>query len=288
MGWTMLAQMVLNGAMLGSTYVLVALGLTLVYGIMHIVNFAHGTFYMLGAFTIYYLLTGLRIPYLLALLLSMLALGLFGAAIERVFFRRFLGQFLTVLVLSIGLALVIESVGWLGFGIQERAVGITFPGILRFGGVVFPIQRLVIVLVSLGLVAALYLFVYRTRPGTAMRAVEQDSEAASLQGVNVGRTCTLAFVIGSALAGAAGGLMSPLLFLTADMGSWPLLIAFTLIIIGGLGNVTGCVVAGYLVGFAQSFSETLLGPEIAQVIIFCIFVAVLLVRPTGIFGRAPR
>jgi len=282
----LLAQGLAIGLLTGILYVLVALGLTLIYGILHIVNFAHGEIYMLGAMAVFYfhVVGGLPLaPTLLAIVVLSL---LFGLAIERGVFRSLRGQWLQLVVASVGISLVIQSVGWIVFGIQEKTVPTYVPGIVQFFGVRLPRERLLAAGVAIVLVAGLYVLVYRTKVGLAMRAIEEDEETARMLGVNANRVAALSVATGFVLAAVAGAFVAPIYSLNPGMGLEPILMSFLIIIVGGLGSITGTVLAGLLVGVLQSVGGVLFGAEAAYGLVFAVMIAVLVVRPAGLLGRA--
>jgi branched-chain amino acid transport system permease protein len=281
----LLAQGLAVGLLTGVLYVLVALGLTLIYGILHIVNFAHGEIYMLGAMAVFYLHAVAGLP-LLPTLLAIVVLALvLGILVERGIFRSLRGQWLQLVVASVGISLVIQSVGWIAFGIQEKTVPSYLPGIVRVLGVRLPRERLLAAGVALVLVAALYWLVYRTRIGLAMRAIEEDEETARMLGVNANRVASLSVALGFVLAALAGAFVAPIYSLNPGMGLEPILMSFLIIIVGGLGSITGTVLAGLLVGVLQSIGGILFGAEAAYGLVFAVMIAVLVVRPAGLLGR---
>jgi branched-chain amino acid transport system permease protein len=282
----LLAQGLAIGVLTGILYVLVALGLTLIYGILHIVNFAHGEIYMLGAMAVFYFQTVARLPLAATLLLILALSALLGLLIERAFFRRLRGQWLQLVVASVGISLVIQSLGWIAFGVQEKNVPSLFPGVVEVLGVRLPRERLLAAAVGLVLVAALYLLVYRTRVGLAMRAIEEDEETARMLGVDSDRVAGLAVALGFVLAALAGAFVAPIYSLSPGMGLEVILMSFLIIIVGGLGSITGTVLAGLLIGVIQAVGAVLFGAEAAYGLVFVVMIAVLVVRPAGLLGRA--
>jgi branched-chain amino acid transport system permease protein len=270
----------------GVLYVLVALGLTLVYGILHIVNFAHGEIYMLGAMGVFYLHVVFTLPLVVTFVLIVVLAVLMGLGIERAFFRQLRGQWLQLVVASVGISLVIQSVGWIAFGIQEKNVPSFYPGVVQFLGVRLPKERLLAAAVGLVLVALLYLLVYRTSIGLAMRAIEEDEETSRMLGIDTDRVAALAVALGFALAALGGAFVAPIYSLNPGMGLEVLLMSFLIIIVGGLGSITGTVLAGLLVGVLQSLGGVFLGAEAAYGLVFVVMIAVLIVRPAGLLGRA--
>jgi branched-chain amino acid transport system permease protein len=233
----LLFQSAVLGLSMGAIYILMALGLTLMFGMMHIINFAHGAIYMLGAFAIYYLFAQAGIPYLLAFLATLLLLGAFGLIVERVIYRPLGGGIEPTLVALLALTTLLESSGYLVFGVLDKNVPMVFPGVVHTGGINLSVERLITIPVVM--VMALHLFMHRTKTGHAMRAIEQDKEAAALQGVGVNHINALAFGIGFVLAAAAGALMAPVFAVNPSMGELPLLKAFIIIIFGGWGACRG-------------------------------------------------
>ena len=282
----LLAQGIAIGLVNGALYILTALGLTLIYGILHIVNFAHGEIYMLGAMLVYVLFVALQWPLGLAFVAIIAAAALAGLAVERGVFRNLRGQWMQLLVASVGISLIIQSLSWIAFGAQEKNVPSVLPGVLMLAGVRLPIERLAAAGVALVLVAGLYWVVYRTRIGLAMRAIEEDEETARMLGVNSDRVAAIAVAIGFVLAALGGAFIAPIYSLNPGMGLEAILMSFIIIIIGGLGSITGTVLAGMLIGMLQSIGALTLGAEAAHVLVFVAMIAVLILRPQGLLGRA--
>src|SRR5215510_8267889 len=244
----LLLQSAIIGVSIGSIYILMALGLTLMFGMMHIINFAHGAVYMLGAFVIYYVYFQWGAAYFAAFLAAMLLLGIFGYLVERGIYRPIRGGIEPTLVALLALSTFLQAAGYPVFGQLDKHVPPVFEGTRNVLGVMISVERLMIIPVAGVLVFGLYLFTNKTRLGAAMRAIEQDKEAAALQGVNVHVVNGLAFGIGFALAAAGGALMAPIFKLDPMMGEQPLLKAFIIIILGGLGSIPGAILSGLLLG----------------------------------------
>ena len=282
----LLAQGIAIGLVNGALYILTALGLTLIYGILHIVNFAHGEIYMLGAMLMYVLFVALQWPLPLAFAAIILLAVAAGLAVERGIFRSLRGQWMQLLVASVGISLIIQSLSWIAFGAQEKNVPSVLPGVLIISGVRMPIERLAAAGVALVLVTGLYWLVYRTRIGLAMRAIEEDEETARMLGVNSDRVAAIAVALGFVLAALGGAFVAPIYSLNPGMGLEAILMSFIIIIIGGLGSITGTVLAGLLIGMLQSIGALTLGAEAAHVLVFAAMIAVLVLRPQGLLGRA--
>jgi branched-chain amino acid transport system permease protein len=284
---SLLVQSAVIGLSIGSIYILMALGLTLMFGMMHIINFAHGTVYMLGAFVIYYVFFQGGAPYFVAFAVAMVLLGVFGYLVERGIYRPIKGGIEPTLVALLALSTFLEAAGYPVFGQLDKHVPPVFEGTRNVLGVRLSVERLMIIPIAAALVAGLYLFINKTKIGTAMRAIEQDKEAAALQGVNVNIVNGLAFAVGFALAAAAGALMAPIFKLDPMMGDQPLLKAFIIIILGGLGSIPGAILGGLMLGLIDSVVATALGAELAFLLSFVFIILLLLFRPAGLFGYAP-
>src|SRR6266478_3862845 len=278
----LLIQSTIIGLSIGSIYILMALGLTLMFGMMHIINFAHGAIYMLGAFAVYYIFSQWGAPYFAAFLL-----GTFGYLVERSIYRPIKGGIEPTLVALLALTTFLQAAGYPVFGQLDKHVPPVFQGTRNVLGVMISVERLMIIPMAGALVVGLYLFINKTKMGAAMRAIEQDKEAAALQGVNVHVVNGLAFAIGFALAAASGALMAPIFKLDPMMGEQPLLKAFIIIILGGLGSIPGAILGGLMLGLIDSIVATALGAEPAFLLSFVFIILLLLFKPTGLFGYAP-
>src|SRR5438093_9751017 len=281
----LLIQSTIIGLSIGSIYILMALGLTLMFGMMHIINFAHGAVYMLGAYVIYYVFFQSGAPYFVAFIVSMALLGLFGYLVERSIYRPVKGGIEPTLVALLALTTFLQAAGYPVFGQLDKHVPPVFEGTRNILGVGISAERLMIIPVAGVLVVGLYLFINKTRMGAAMRAIEQDKEAAALQGVNVHVVNAMAFGVGFALAAASGALMAPIFKLDPMMGEQPLLKAFIIIILGGLGSIPGAILGGLILGQIDSIVATLLGLEPAFLLSFVFIILLLLFKPTGLFGH---
>jgi len=282
----LLVQALLNGFALALVYVLVALGLTLIFSILGIINFAHGEFYMLGGYATYFGVAVFGLHYVPTLLLAIGAVGLAGVVAERLIFRHLRGKTLNAFIVSLGLLWVLQSGAQLTFGVLDKPVPSAFSGIIRAGRVIISVERFVVVLAAVGLIAVLYVFLQWSRVGRAMRAVAQDPDGAALQGVNIEFTSMLGFAVGCALAGAAGGLLAPVFAVSPPMGALPVVKAFIIIIVGGMGSLPGAVLGGLLLGTVEGIGSLFFSSAAVNVLGFLMVIAVLLVRPRGLFGAA--
>ena len=283
-----IGQTILNALITSSFYALVAVGLTLVFGVMKIVNFAHGEFYMLGAYAIWVLFAVRGWPYLAAVVVGIIAVGLLGVVSERLIFRPLRGNLLGGFIASVGLVFILQvAVGriW-GVG-KMKPVPAPYPGaVVSVGGVSVDVQRIIAFAGAVVLVTLLLLFLDRSRMGRALRASSQDTEAAELQGISVNRTAVVAMLLGSAMAGAAGTLMAPIMSVYPYMGGMVVWMAFVIVIVGGQGNIKGAIYAAVMFGFLNTIITTLWDSTIAQLAIAVFMLVFLAVRPQGLLGHA--
>jgi branched-chain amino acid transport system permease protein len=281
-------QVFINALVLSLTYVLIALGLTLVLSVMDILNFAHGAIYMLGAYIFYTFLMKMNLPYFLSALMAIIVTGLLGVVLEKYVLRRLGTAHLEVLVLTFGLGMALESLVTVIFSGQPLPVAGLLGGGITILGVTLSLERVSIILVSLILVGALFSFVTWSKEGRAMRAVTQNRLAAQLYGIDPHRISGLCFFIACALAAASGVLTGPIFGIEPSMGLTPLLKGFCAMILGGLGNITGCVVGGFILGFVISFGSTLIDPTMADIIAFLLVLLILIFRPKGVIGHVQK
>ncbi len=278
---------ILNGIIIGGSYVLIALGLTLIFGILDAINLAHGEVYMLGAFVLYYLFGLWGVNYWVALVLAMGIIALFGVGVEKMFFRPLRKQpLLNTMLVSIALAILLQNLAMIFWGSDPKVVKTTMSEeVIRIWRVSLTVQRLLVIVVGSILIIGLHLFIEKTKIGKAMRAVAQDKDAASLMGIGIDRVYTVTFAIGSALAAAAGALIAPIFQIFPTMGFVPFIKAFTVVILGGLGNVIGAIYAGLILGIAESLGAAYISTAYKDTFAFMILILVLLFRPSGLMGR---
>ncbi len=281
-------QLIANGIVLGSIYVLVALGLTMVFGIVDVVNFAHGEFYMLGAFVAFLVVDHLGVPYLPAVLVTGVGTAVFGLATEKILIRplRLRNPHpINYVLVTVGLSTFLLNGVNVLFGPDLRKIPSPFmKQILHFENVYLTVQRLLVFLVAAALVSLLAYFVKYTALGNQMRATAQNFQAARIVGVNTDRVFFLTFMIGAALAGVAGALVGAMFVTEPTMGIHIIVKAFIVVIVGGMGSIAGSIVAGMGLALVETLAGAFMPAEFLDIIGFSLMIIVLLTKPTGIFG----
>jgi len=275
-----------TGVALGSVFVLLAIGLSLIFGLLTVVNFAHGAFYMVGAYVGVFLL-GLTGNFWLALILVPFVVGSMGLFVERFLVRPLYGRGIDYpLLLTFGLGLVLVELVRILFGLEGVPFDVpeALQGAVNIGVGWFPLYRLFLIGVTVVLVVGLWLFLEKTSYGLIIRAGARDPEIMRVLGVDIGRVWLIVFAIGTGLAGLAGVLSAPMTSVIPDMGTSVLVEAFVVTVVGGMGSLLGAVVAGLMVGIIIAMTS-LFYPELSDLAMFILMAAVLLVRPQGLFGR---
>jgi branched-chain amino acid transport system permease protein len=280
-----LLQPLIYGIQIGLTYMLLALGLTVIFSIMNVINLAHGEFYMLGAFTVFYINGLLKVNYFVALMMSVVVVALIGIFFERIFFRPARGQVIPTVIVGIGLMWLLQTAAQLIFGTQPRGMQEVFQGSVSFLHINLSDSRIAAGIISILLVAGVYVFIYRTKQGKAIQAVAQDREAAMSLGIDIGKVGILGFGLGCGLAGAAGGIMAPIFFIEPIMGTTVLIKSLSIIILGGVGSIPGAALGGLILGIVESYGQTYLGYS-ATTFPFLIILLILIFKRTGLMGRA--
>jgi branched-chain amino acid transport system permease protein len=285
-----LLQHLLNGLLLGSTYSLLGIGLTLVFGLMNVVNFAHGEFYTLGAYGVFAALVAASVNFFLAIPVAILAGALIGAFCERLLLRPLRAASIdTTMLVMIGLWITLQNAELLAWGGVAKSVPTPFPTEpVAWGPVSVSRLRIFVFVMSALLILGAHLLLTRTRLGRAMRATFQDRETAALMGVSIERIHTVTFALGAGLAAAAGALLGPVFLLYPSMGDLAAQKAFCVVILGGLGNFVGAAVGGLLLGIAEELGAGYVSSGYRDAVGFVIIVLMLLVRPSGLFARAER
>ena len=282
-------QTVVNATYAASYMALIAVGLVLIFGVMGVINFAHGELYMAGAYMVVALYADMGMNFFLAVAIGLLFVGLLGLLMEYGLFRPLRDNPLGGLIASIGFLLILQNIAVLGFGVQmEHVPPSTQDKIVFSDGVVLTYQRLYVIVATVVLLSGLWLFLRKSKFGWALRACAQDREAAALQGMSINATARLAMFIGAALAGVAGALTAPLVAPTPYMGHSVIITAFIIIIVGGVGSLEGAVLAAILYAFVNTFVTTIYDGTLANIVGLLLMLAVLIVKPTGLFGAKER
>jgi branched-chain amino acid transport system permease protein len=279
-------QTVINGIMLGSVYAMVALGLTLIFGILEIPNFAHGALYMIGAFITFFCITSLGSSFWIALLVSMGALFVAGMVIERFIYRPFYQQpHISSFIVAVGLIFILENGALVLWGADFRRISPPSSVIFNVLGVTVTAPRLIVISVAALLIIAIHLFIKKTRLGAAIEATSQNREGAQLMGINTSFVGQATFGLGTALAAVAATLVAPILLISPTMGEAVIAMAFVIIILGGMGSFIGAVLGGYIIGLLETLVSTYVTSYYTEALIFGVLVVVLAVKPTGLFGK---
>ncbi|GBD48885.1 MULTISPECIES: branched-chain amino acid ABC transporter permease [unclassified Methylopila] len=285
-----LLQHLVNALVLGGTYALLGIGLTLIFGIMNVVNFTHGALYTVGAYAMYIAAVGLGMNFFVALPVAVVAGLALGALIEFTLLRPLRGADIdTTMLVMIGAGIVLQSGALWTFGGVAKAVPSPFPDApLQILGASVSWLRIFVFLAALTLIVSAYALINGTRLGRAMRATFQDHDTAALMGVNVSLIYTATFALGSSLAAAAGALLGPVYVVFPQMGDLAAVKAFAIVILGGLGSITGATIGGFALALAEEFGAGYVSSGYRDAMGFLIIIAVLLVKPTGLFARAER
>ena len=280
-------QYVINGLIIGGAYALIGIGLTLILGIMKVVNFAHGEMYMLGAYFLFTFFSKLGIPFLLSMLLAILAVMAIGFVFEKGILKPLRGRsFDTVMLSMIGLSMFIQNIAQLVWSpVPESIKSPLTMTTFTLGGLYFLPQRILVICFDILLVLLTHLLLKQTKVGKAMRATFQDMEAASLMGIRIDRIYSFTFVIGAGRAAASGALLGPIFTVHPYIGNLANLKAFAIVIIGGLGSFTGAVMAGFLLGVFESLGAAYVSSGYQDAVGFILLILILIKRPTGLFGK---
>lgn len=280
-------QQIVNGLMIGGLYALVALGISLVFGLTGMINFAHGEIVMLGGY-LTFSLAQRGVPFALALCCALLSGAALGFLLDRTAFRFTRNEPMNGLVISLGLILIFQSLVMTFYGADPYTMDVLFPGALQTGGLSFSYQKLLTVFVTALLIFAFGYFLVRTRAGRALRALAQEREAAIYVGIPVERYVVLSMAIGSALAAVAGALFAALFSLTPFVGTALTAKGFIVVALGGLGSAPGTIAAGFLLGVIEALGAGYISPAFTEAYGLLLFLLVLSVRPQGLFGVSER
>ena len=281
-------QSVVSGVLVGGVYALIGIGLTLIFGVMRVINFAHGELLMVGMYLTYYVFTLLGIDPFLSIVIVIPVMFLFGVVLQRVLIQRVLNALpQNQILLTIGLGLILSNTVMLIFTADYKILSTSYSsGSVMLGGISVSQPLFVSFLITAAITGALYLFLLKTDVGQAIRATAQDREAAQLMGVNVRRMGLLAFGIGSALAGTAGALISPTYYIFPQVGSAFTLKAFVIVVLGGMGSIIGATLGGIIIGTVESLAASYVSSGLKEIFVYVLFLFVLLVKPSGLLGKS--
>lgn len=280
-------QLIINGLLLGGIYALISIGLTLIFGVLEIINFAHGEFLMLSMYASYWLFQLFGVDPYLSLLMVIPIFFLIGLAVQRIIIQPIIhAPPLNQIFVTVGLSLILQNVALLFWKADYRTVRTIYSTLcLKTGGLMISFPRLVAFVLALAIISILLIFLKRTYTGKAIRALAQERRAAMLMGINIYRTYQIAFGIGIACVGAAGAMLIPIYYAFPTVGALFVLIAFVVVILGGYNSLVGALIGGLIIGVVEAFSGFFLSPHLKEAIYFVIFILILLLRPTGLFGR---
>lgn len=284
-------QIVANGLYLGAQYALIALGLTLIFSLMNVLNFAHGQMYVLGGFVTYTVVTQWQLPFIVALILSGVVLGVVGALVEKFLFRPVIQKSKreeSTMLLAAGVAFFLDAIILLVFGEKQRGVPKIVDGVFNWDFIIMmPYDRILIGVLAMLMIITFILLMQHTKAGRAMRALAQDKVAATLMGVDVKLYSMIGFALGAMLAGVVGGLLVTITGINLGMGGPTSIKAFMMIMIGGAGVISGAIAGGFILGMMESIGLTVLAAygDITYLVIFACLMIFLAIRPQGLMGK---
>jgi len=281
-------QSLLSGVLVGGTYALVGIGLTLIFGVMRVINFAHGDLLMIGMYLTFYLFTLSGIDPFLSIVIVIPLMFAFGAFLQRTFIHRVLNALpQNQILLTIGLGLIMSNTVMLVFTSDYKILSTSYSsGSVQLAGLSVSEPLLVSFVITAAITGALYWFLIKTDMGQAIRATAQDREAAQLMGVNVRRMGVIAFGLGAALAGTAGALISPTYYIFPQVGGAFTLKAFVVVVLGGMGSIIGATVGGVIIGAVESLSASYVSSGLKDLFVYVLFLLVLLLKPSGLLGKS--
>ena len=286
MDLTIIGAAVINGILMGGIYTLVASGLTLIYGVLHIINFAHGSLLMAAMFGVFYLVTKLGVDPYLSLIVTMPAMFALGYVMYRYLIGKLsYGKDENILLITLGLSIVIENLALMFFTGDSRTISMSYSDkMFEVGPLLVGLPKVISFVAAMIMCALLGVFMSRTDTGRAIRAVAKERMGARLVGIDVDKIFAISFGLGMAILGAAASLLMPIFYVSPTTGHVFVMVAFTVVVLGGMGSFLGAVVGGLIVGLTESFGGLYLGESLGQIGISLIFILILLFRPSGLFG----
>jgi branched-chain amino acid transport system permease protein len=281
-------QSLISGLLIGGVYALIGIGLTIIFGVMRVINFAHGDIMMVGMYLTYFLFTLFGVDPFLSVLITIPLMFLFGGFLQKVFINRIIGTLpQNQILLTIGLGLIMSNTAMLAFTSDYKILTTSYSSSsFNLLGISISQPLLISFLITCGITAALYWFLMKTDTGQAIRATAQDREAAQLMGINVKWMSILAFGLGASLAGTAGALISPTYYIFPQVGSAFTLKAFVITVLGGMGSIVGATLGGLIIGIVESMGAAYISSDWKDVLVFGIFLLVLLLKPSGLMGKS--
>lgn len=288
MTFSVLIQSIVSGILVGGVYALIGIGLTIIFGVMRVINFAHGDIMMVGMYMTYFLFTILGIDPFVSILITMPLMFIFGAIMQKVVINRIIGSLpQNQILLTIGLGLIMSNTAMLSFTSDYKILTTTYSSSsFNIAGISISQPLLISFMITATITAGLYWFLMKTDIGQAIRATAQDREAAQLMGINVKWMSILSFGIGAAMAGTAGALISPTYYIFPQVGSAFTLKAFVITVLGGMGSVVGATIGGIIIGIVESVAAVTVSSDWKDVVVFSIFLLVLLIKPSGLMGKS--
>ena len=286
MDLTIIGAAVINGILMGGIYPLVASGLTLIYGVLHIINFAHGSMLMLAMFGVFYLVTKMGVDPYLSLLITMPTMFVMGYILYKYFIGKLsYGKDENILLITLGLSIVIENLALMLFTGDSRTISLSYSDkMFEVGPLLIGLPKIISFVASMVMCGLLGIFITQTDTGRAIRAVAKERMGARLVGIDVDKVFAISFGLGMATLGAAASLLMPIFYVSPTTGHVFVMVAFTVVVLGGMGSFLGAVVGGLIVGLTESFGGLYLGESLGQIGISLIFILILLFRPSGLFG----
>ena len=288
MTFSVLMQAIISGILVGGVYALIGIGLTIIFGVMRVINFAHGELMMVGMYMTYFLFTLAGIDPFVSIVITIPLMFVFGGILQKVFINRIIGTLpQNQILLTIGLGLIMSNSIMLAFTSDYKILTTSYSSAsVSIAGISVSEPLTISFLITAVITAVLYWFLMKTDMGQAMRATSQDREAAQLMGINVQRMSILAFGLGASLAGTAGALISPTYYIFPQVGSAFTLKAFVIVVLGGMGSVIGATLGGIIIGVVESVGAVTISSDWKDVLVFAIFLLVLLVKPSGLMGKS--
>jgi branched-chain amino acid transport system permease protein len=285
----MLLQHLANGLLISGIYAMVAVGFTLIFGVLGVINFAHGEFYMLGAFIIFLFSGQIGLPYHWAIPLSILALLIIGILIERSSIRPLLEKsFESMVICTFAISMILMNGALLVWGAEPMIIPSPLSSPVTFFEIAFTYQRLLVLIIAIAISIALHLFLQKTKPGKAIRAAAQNKEACLAVGIDIAQISRLTFGLGIGLCGLAGALVAPVYSVFPTMGQNAMFKVFAIVILGGLGNMKGALLASLILGLGESLIAGYVSATLKDGLAFLMMLFILLLRPAGLFGKAVR